>query len=231
MTESHTEPTLTLHHLNDSRSQRILWLLEELGIPYNIKSYQRGPDGIAPQELAQIHPFGTAPIITDGEITLAESGAIVEYIIDKYGAGKAQPPESGKLDNLFYTHYSEGTLMPLLVNKLIFSIAPSKAPFFIRPLLRVVFGALQTKLIDPRLAIHSKYIETHLSKGQEWFAGGSEPTSADYMMSFALEAWANGYPAVLGGKTKEYVKRVHARPAYKRALEKGGEYSYAKDNF
>ncbi|RDX54670.1 thioredoxin-like protein [Polyporus arcularius HHB13444] len=222
------EPKLIVHHLNNSRSQRILWLLEELELPYEIKKYQRTAEMLAPPELTAVNPLGSAPVITDGALNLAESGAIVEYILQKYGKGRAQPPESGIIDNLYYTHYAEASLMPVLVNKLVFRIVPERAPFLLRPLLRGVFSMLTTRMVDPRLKLHATMIEEHLSRTDGWFAGGPEPTSADYMMIFALEAWGSEKDNVLGPKTKEYVARVHARPAYQRALEKGGEYAYAK---
>ncbi|PIL27642.1 hypothetical protein GSI_10794 [Ganoderma sinense ZZ0214-1] len=219
---------LVVHHLNDSRSQRILWLLEELEVPYDIRDYQRTAERLAPPELKAVHPLGNAPVITDGDLTLAESGAIVEYIIRKYGNGRAQPSESGWVDNTYYTHYSEASLMPMLVNKLIFQIIPERSPFFIRPLLRGVFNKVSTLMLDPRLKSHAELIENHLTKTNGFFAGGDEPTSADYMMIFCLEAWASEDKSALGPKTVEYIKRIHARPGYKRALEKGGEYSFAK---
>ncbi|KIP09910.1 hypothetical protein PHLGIDRAFT_101988 [Phlebiopsis gigantea 11061_1 CR5-6] len=225
---SETVAGITVHHLNNSRSQRILWLLEELEIPYKIVHHKRQGDGLAPVELKAIHPIGTAPIITDGPVTVAESGAIVEYLIGKYGNGKFVPSESGMVDNLFFTHYTEGTVMPLLVNKLIFSIAPSRSPFILRPLVRLVFSGLETGFVLPRLTGHAKIIEDHLSKCGDWLAGGQGPTSADFMMSFALEAWVSELPDMLGPKIKEYVGRIHERPAYQRALTKGGEYKYAK---
>jgi len=218
---------VVLYHLNDSRSQRILWLMEELEIPYEIKKYQRTKEGSAPKELENVHPLGTAPVIVDGSITLGESGAIVEYLISKYGNGKAQPPEAGKVDDLYFTHYCEGSLMPLLVNKLIFTMIPERAPFLLRPLLRSIFSNVQNVMVNPRLKKHAALIEEHLSKCGTWIAGGEEPTTADYMMGFALEAWATGND-VLGPNTMAYIQRIHERPAYKRALEKGGEYKYAK---
>ncbi|KAG8750585.1 hypothetical protein FRC12_012816, partial [Ceratobasidium sp. 428] len=159
MTESQK---IIVHHLNNSRSQRILWLLEELEVPYEIKRYERTEDMLAPKELRDVHPLGLSPVITDGEIVLAESGAIVgafpsswngndstkahlillEYLIGKYGAGRFNPPESGYVDNLYFTHYTEGTLMPLFVNRIIFTVAPQRAPFFIRPVMNLIFGML-----------------------------------------------------------------------------------------
>ncbi|KAI0089500.1 thioredoxin-like protein [Irpex rosettiformis] len=220
-------PKLVVHYLDDSRSQRILWLAEELGFPYEIKHWKRTPDRLAPKELASVHPLGTAPIIVDGDITVAESGAIIDYIIRKYGQGKVSEPAS-VLDDVFYTHYSEGTLMPLLVNKLIFGIVPSRAPWIVRPLLRYVFNSLTDLLVTPRLKVQAQLLEDHLVKGGEYLAGGQGPTFADYMMIFPLEAWDHGDPDALGPKTKEYIERIHRRPAYQRALSKGGEYEFAK---
>ncbi|KAI0342309.1 thioredoxin-like protein [Trametopsis cervina] len=222
-------PKLVLHYLNDSRSQRVLWLLEELEVPYEIQKWHRGPDLLAPKELAEIHPLGTAPIITVGDdITIAESGAIIDYIVKNYGNGKVNVPASGALDDVFYTHYSEGTLMPLLVNHLVFSLIPARSPCIIRPLLRVVFNSLTGVLVTPRLKVQARMIEDHLSKSGDWIAGGDGPTSADYMMSFPLETMVTRAADFLGPKSLEYIQRIHNRPAFQRALTKGGEYKYAK---
>ncbi|KAI0685761.1 thioredoxin-like protein [Cytidiella melzeri] len=222
-------PKLVLHYLNDSRSQRILWMLEELEVPYELKYWKRTPDRTAPRELADIHPLGTAPVITDGDITVAESGAIVDYLAKKHGDGKILVPPSGQLDDVYFSHYAEGSLMPWLVIQLIFSIIPERSPWLTRPLMRILFSTLTASVVTPRLKQNATFIENHLSKCGEWFAGGQGPTSADFMMSFALEAWAHGDPSLLGPKTLEYVKRVHSRPAYQRGLEKAGEYRYATD--
>ncbi|KAI0070764.1 thioredoxin-like protein [Panus rudis PR-1116 ss-1] len=222
---------LTVHHLNDSRSQRILWLLEELEVPYQIKKYERDADRLAPKELSAVHPLGTAPVITDGDITLAESGAIVEYLLRKYGQGDLRATDT--LSDLYFTHYAEGSLMPLLVFKLIFQMAPQKAPFIIRPFIGLLFGTLARRLVDPRLKLHADMIEKHLSKDDRlWFAGGLGPTTSDYMMTFPLEAWLHDDPAangVLGPKTRAYVQRVHERAlTFAQAIEKGGPYAFAE---
>ncbi|KAI0746942.1 thioredoxin-like protein [Daedaleopsis nitida] len=229
-TADNESPKLVVHHLNNSRSQRILWLLEELEVPYEIKKYQRTSEMLAPPELKEVNPLGNAPVITDGTLNLAESGAIVEYIIQKYANGRAQPPESGLINNIYFTHYAEASLMPMLVNKLIFKIIPERSPFFLRPLLKGVFAMVSSRMLDPRLKTHAKMIEEHLAKTDGWFAGGQEPTSADFMMIFCLEAWSSEArnDGFLGPKTKAFIERAHARPAYQRALEKGGEYAYAK---
>ncbi|KAI5120884.1 hypothetical protein M0805_002984 [Coniferiporia weirii] len=219
---------IVVHHLNNSRSQRILWLLEELELPYEIKHYKRTDNHTAPEEMKSVHPIGLAPVVTVGDITIAESGAIIEYIITRYGGEKQKPTEEGYLDNLYFSHYSEGSLMPLLVNKLIFTMVPQKVPFFIRPLANMLFGGLLKTLVDPRLKDHTKFIEAHLSKSQTgWFANGEHPTSADYMMVFPLEGIQARLPQP-GSKIEEYLERVHERFAYKRALERGGEFSLAQ---
>ncbi|KDQ60257.1 hypothetical protein JAAARDRAFT_32638 [Jaapia argillacea MUCL 33604] len=183
---------------------------------------------LAPDEYRDLHPLGKAPVITDGDVTLAESGAIIEYIIQKYGNGRADPPETGKLDNFYFVHYAEGSLMPLLVNKLMFTLIPQKAPLLLRPLLKPIFGGLAAHLIDPGIKNHCKFIEAHLERGGDWLAGGDHPTAADFMMSFPLEALqSRGGSGSIGPLTEQYVKRIDERPAYKRALEKGGKYSYA----
>jgi len=220
---------LIVHHLNNSRSQRILWLLEELQVPYEIKKYQRGPDQLAPPELLAISPLGKSPVITDDSITLAESGAIVEYLITKHGNGKAVPPEFGFVDNLYFAHYAEGSLMPVLVQKIIFDMVPKRAPFLVRPIVNKVFAQLNKLLVEPEIKKHLTMIEAHLEKSKSvFFAGGQEPTSADYQMAFPLEAIVAMSPERVGPKIKKYVQIIHEREAYKTALSKGGEYAYAK---
>uniref|UniRef100_E1TID9 glutathione transferase n=1 Tax=Burkholderia sp. (strain CCGE1003) TaxID=640512 RepID=E1TID9_BURSG len=218
---------LTVHHLNNSRSQRVLWLLEELGVPYEIKRYERDPQTmLAPPELRAVHPLGKSPVITDDGLTIAESGAIIEYLVGKYGQGRFAPA-AGTPERLRYTywlHYAEGSAMPPLLLKLVaLRIASAPMPFFAKPIARKIAGTLQSSFIDPQLKLHLGYIEKELAKSQ-WFAG-DEFTAADVQMSFPLEAaTARGgmesqLPAVSG-----FLQRIHARPAYGRALERGGEY-------
>ncbi|KAL0565577.1 hypothetical protein V5O48_016444 [Marasmius crinis-equi] len=224
---------ITLHHLNNSRSQRIIWLLEELEVPYEIKKYQRTSEQRAPPELLKIYPLGKSPVITDTgaqgneNIVLAESGAIVEYLIKTYGNGKFAAATSGQayIDNLYYTHYAEGSIMPTVVQKLIFGMIPDRSPFLLRGLLRGVFGKITEMVVNPEMKKHSELVESHLAT-KEWFAGGSEPTSADFLMIFPAEILES--TGLAGPKTKEYAKKIHERPAYKKALEKGGEYSILK---
>lgn len=211
---------LTVHHLNNSRSQRVLWLLEELGVPYEIKRYERDPKTmLAPPELRAVHPLGKSPVITDDGLTIAESGAIIEYLVDKYGQGRFAPA-AGTPERLRYTywlHYAEGSAMPPLLLKLIaLRIASAPMPFFAKPIARKIAGTLQSGFVDPQLKLHLGYIEEQLSKST-WFAG-DEFSAADVQMSFPLEAaTARGgmrLPAVTA-----FLQRIHARAAYRRALE------------
>ncbi|KAF8886581.1 thioredoxin-like protein [Infundibulicybe gibba] len=221
---------LVVHHLNNSRSQRILWLLEELGVTYEIKKYERTELQLAPKALLDINPLGKSPIITDGPITLAESGAIVDYLITKYGDGQPIPSDPGYMHNIYFSHYAEGSLMPILVQKIIFDYIPKHSPFFTRPLLHMVFGQLNKKLVQPELRKHISMIESHLETVQNgWFAGGTKPTAADYQMIFPLEGIASDDSSQTPPpRIMAYVQMVHARPAYQRAIQKGGEYAYAK---
>jgi glutathione S-transferase len=220
---------LTVHHLNNSRSQRVLWLLEELGVPYEIIRYQRQPDMRAPAELRAIHPLGKSPVITDNGNTVAESGAIVEYIVDTYGEGRLIPPPKTpeRLRYTYWLHYAEGSAMSPLLLKLLFTLMPKRAPALLRPLVRKVSNQALTALVNPQLKQHMAYWEGELGKSQ-WFAG-AEFTAADIQMSFPLEAAAaragldQGHP-----KAMAFLDRIHARPAYARALERGGPYTVGR---
>ena len=220
---------LTVHHLNNSRSQRVLWLLEELGVPYEIVRYQRQPDMRAPAELRAIHPLGKSPVITDQGHTIAESGAIIEYILDTYGEGRLIPPPKTpeRLRYTYWMHYAEGSAMSPLFLKLLFTVMPRRAPALLRPLVRKVSSQVLTAFVNPQLKQHMAFWETELGKS-EWFAGG-EFTAADIQMSFPLEAAAarvgldKGYP-----KSMAFLDRIYARPAYKRALEQGGPYQVGR---
>jgi glutathione S-transferase len=216
---------LTVHHLNNSRSQRLLWLLEELGLAYEIVRYQRLPDMRAPPELRAVHPLGKSPVITDNGDTIAESGAIVEYLIETYGHGRLIPPPKTpeRLRYTYWMHYAEGSAMPPLLLKLLFTVMPKRAPALLRPVVRKVSTQVLTALVNPQLKQHMDFWEVELSKS-EWFAGEAF-TAADIQMSFPLEAAAaragleQGHP-----KAMAFLDRIHARPAYQRALEKGGPY-------
>ncbi|KAG7097632.1 hypothetical protein E1B28_004964 [Marasmius oreades] len=223
---------IIIHHLNNSRSQRILWLLEELGVPYEIKKYQRTSEQLAPPELLKVFPLGKSPILTDTgvdgkeNITLAESGAIVEYLLKFYSTGKFNSAQSGQeyIDNLYFTHYAEGSIMPVLIQKLIFTLIPQRSPWLVRWLLNGVFGKVSSLLVEPELKKHSDLVESHLSR-KTFIAGGSEPTSADFLMIMPAEMLEA--INIAGPSTKEYVKRIHDRPAFKVALQKGGEYAFS----
>lgn len=220
---------LTVHHLNNSRSQRVLWLLEELGVPYEIVRYNRQPNMLAPPELRAIHPLGKSPVITDNGNTIAESGAIVDYLVNTYGGGRLIPPDNTpeRLRFTYWLHYAEGSAMPPLLLKLIFLMLPKRAPLLMRPLVNAIAAKAQATLVDPQLKSHMAFWEGELSRS-EWFAG-NEFSAADIQMSFPLEAASaragleQGHP-----KAMAFLQRIHARPAYQRALEKGGPYSVGK---
>ena len=222
---------IIVHHLNNSRSQRILWLLEELGLEYDIKRYQRDPKTmLAPPELRQIHPLGKSPVITDGDLTLAESGAIIEYLVDRYGNGRLLPA-AGTPDRLRFTywlHYAEGSVQPMLLMKLIFDrIEKAPMPFFARPIAKAIAQKTKSSFIEPNIDRHLDYMETELGK-TAWFAG-QEFTAADIQMSFPLEAAVSrGGLDAKRPKLMAFLERIHARPAYKKAIERGGEYQLLK---
>lgn len=220
---------ITLHHLENSRSQRIIWMLEELGVPYEIKRYERDKKtGLAPASLKAVHPLGKSPVITDGSITMAESGAIIDYLGRTYGQGKFAPAPDAPtyLDYNYWLHFAEGSLMPSLVMRLVFdAIKKKKMPFFVRPIRDKIVSETMKLYVGPLIKTHFDYVEQHL-KQHDWFAG-NDLSGADIQMSFPLEAavaggGAKAYPAITA-----YVKKLHARPAYQRALKAGGDYAYA----
>lgn len=222
---------IVVHHLNNSRSQRILWLLEELGLPYEVRRYQRDAKTmLAPPELRAVHPLGKSPVISDGDLVIAESGAIVEYLADKYGSRGSAPslaPAAGTPERLRYSywmHFAEGSAMPPLLMKLIFDrIESGPMPFFIRPVARAIAGKAKSTFVMPNINRILDFMEAELGK-HAWFAG-AEFSAADIQMSFPLEA-----ASVRGGldekrpKLWAFLKKIHERPAYLRALEKGGKY-------
>jgi glutathione S-transferase len=219
---------IVVHHLNNSRSQRILWLLEELGVPYQIKRYQRDAKTLlAPPELRAVHPLGKSPVITDGTLTVAESGAIVEYLADRYGAGVLIPAHGtpARLRCNYWLHYAEGSAMPPLLLKLVFHrVRTAPVPFFVKPVARGIADKVEQSFIEPQLQLHLAYLEGELEKGA-WF-GGDDFSVADIQLSFPIEALAARggldarYPRLLN-----FLQHIHARPAYRRALERGGEYA------
>ncbi len=218
---------LTVHHLENSRSQRILWLLEELGVEYDLKRYGRDKQtGLAPPELLDVHPLGKAPVITDGSITIAESGAIIEYLVHAYDDGQLCP-EHGTPDWRTYTywlHYAEGTFMPLMIVSLILGrIDSAPMPFFIKPIARGITAKVRAAYLDATVKRNLAFMENALSES-EWFCG-SRFTAADVQMSFALEAaevrtsLTADYPQLAA-----FLRTIRARPAYKAALDRGGHY-------
>jgi glutathione S-transferase len=222
---------IVVHHLNNSRSQRILWLLEELGLDYEIKKYQRDPKTmLAPPELKAVHPLGKSPVISDDDNVVAESGAIVTYLVERYGQGKLVPT-AGTADKLRYNHilhYAEGTAMPPLLMKLVFDrMETERMPFFVKPIARGIAAKVKKMFIMPNIENNLAFLEGELNKSA-WFAG-SEFTAADVQISFVLEA-----AAMRGGLDARYPKLlawlegIHARPAYQRALERGGKYDFVK---
>tara|TARA_R110002167_G_scaffold63058_1_gene177868 strand:+ start:2436 stop:3101 length:666 start_codon:yes stop_codon:yes gene_type:complete len=219
---------IIVHHLNDSRSQRVLWLLEELGLPYEVKRYQRDPrTSLAPAALKAIHPLGKSPVIEDGDVRVAETGAIIEYLLQAHpGSGLRPAPntESGRRFS-YWLHYAEGSAMTPLLLKLVFSQLPKRSPLLIRGVVKAVSNKVQETFIDPQIGTHTAYWEDELGRFP-WFAG-KEFSAADIMMSFPLEAAGSRVPF---GTDKPHIsaflKTIHARPAWQRALERGGPYSY-----
>ena len=222
---------VTLHHLENSRSQRILWLLEELGIEYEIKLYKRDPKtNLAPDELKAIHPLGKSPLITDGGKVIAESAVIVNYLIrnyDKDGRFTTAPDSEAAQQNEYWLHFAEGSLMPYLVMSLVFTkVKTAPMPFFVRPVAKGIADQVMKSFISPNVENSLRFIEDHLSKNR-WFAG-ENMSASDFQMIFPLEAAmtrsgiASKLPAI-----NDWVKKVHALPAYQNALKKGGPYDYA----
>jgi len=217
---------IVVHHLNNSRSQRVLWLLEELKLPYEIKHYQREASGLAPKSLEAVHPLGKSPVITDDGTTVAESGAILEYLVETHGNGRLVPaagtPE--RLRYRYWMHYAEGSAMPPLLLKLIFDkVETGPMPFFAKPIARAISAKVKASFITPNIKRHLDFMEGSLKEGP-WFTGKAF-SAADIQMSFPVEA-----AAARGGLDKsrprlvDFLKRIHARPAYQLALERGGPY-------
>lgn len=224
---------IIVHHLNNSRSQRVLWLLEELGAPYEVKRYERDAQTmLAPPELRAIHPLGKSPVIEDtdvsGGVIIAETGAIIEYLLAKYpGAALASAAGTEAARRLTYwLHYAEGSAMTPLLLKLVFGALPKRAPGLIRPIVNAVSAKAQSGFIDPQIATHTAYWEGELTKAP-WFAGEAF-SAADIMMSFPIEAASSRAPfGADKPRLTAWLEKIHARPAYRRALERGGPYAYA----
>lgn len=220
---------ITIHHLNDSRSQRVLWLLEELGLAYEVKRYQRDPATmLAPPALRAIHPLGKSPVLEDGPVRVAETGAIVEYLLETHGGGRLRPAAGTEAARRFtyWLHYAEGSAMTPLLLKLIFSQIPQRVPLLIRPVAGLISRGMNRRMIGPQLAAHTAWWEAELGRS-DWFAG-DEFSAADVMMSFPVEA--AGSRIGFGPdqpRLKAFLERIHARPAWQAALKRGGPYSYA----
>jgi glutathione S-transferase len=220
---------IVVHHLNNSRSQRVLWLLEELGVDYEVKRYERNKQTmLAPPELRAVHPLGKSPVIeVDGQV-LAESGAIVEYLADRYAGGKLARPQGSpaRYSYIYWLHYAEGSAMPPLLLKLFVDrIAAAKMPFFARPIVRKVRQSAIDAFIGPQLKLHLDYMESALA-GRDWFVDDGF-SAADIQLSFPLEtAVSRAGLDESRPRLMDFLRRIHARPAYRRALERGGTYAY-----
>lgn len=215
---------IVIHHLENSRSHRILWLLEELELPYELRHYKRDPKTmLAPAALRAVHPLGKSPILEDDGLVLPESGAIIEYLLDTYGEGRLRPTEAP--DTHYYRmwmHYAEGSIMPLYVMQLVLHQMVAQGPAMLRPMLRKVNDGLQKAYLGPNLSTHIRYCEQILTYNR--YFTGEEFTAADIQMSFVLEALVqSGSPRdVRAPHCVALLERLRARPAYQRALEKGG---------
>jgi len=222
---------ITVQHLNNSRSQRILWLLEELGLDYEVKRYQRNPQTmLAPPELRAVHPLGKSPVITEksasGDLTLAESGAIVEYLADRHGAGRLAPaPDSPqRVRYLYWLHFAEGTAQPPSLLKLLFDRIKSRSPLLVRPIARTIADRALAAYVLPNIERNLDFMESELGKN-EWFAG-AQFSAADIQMSFPVEAYrARGGLDEKRPRLMHFLEKIHSRPAYRRAIERGGEYA------
>lgn len=223
---------ITVHHLEHSRSQRILWLLEELNLPYEVKSYARdAKTSLAPPELRAVHPLGKSPVISDGDVVVAESGAIIEYLVSK--AGGTLKPKSGTAEQrrwTYWLHFAEGTAMPYMVMVLIFErIKRTKMPFFAKPIARTISDKVLDSFVLPNIQRQFEHIEAELAQ-RPWFAG-DDFSAADIQMCFVLEAAASrkALSAATHPRMAAFLKACHARPAYQRALERGGPYALLQD--
>ncbi len=221
---------ITLHHLEDSRSQRIIWLLEELGVDYTIKRYERNPKtNLAPESLKQVHPLGKSPVITDNDRTIAESGVIINYLMENYGKEKfsLDRQSAAFAQSQYWLQYAEGSLMPFMVLALIFEkVKTAPMPFFIRPIAKAIVGNIMKSYVSPNIETHMRFIEQHLSNNT-WFAGDAL-SAADFQMIFPLETSMMRSPiADQCPHIKQFVERVHKMETYQSGLKKGGPYSYA----
>jgi glutathione S-transferase len=217
---------ITVHHLNNSRSQRVLWLLEELGILYEIQHYQRNATtNLAPPELLKVHPLGKSPVITDGDTTVAETGAVIEYLVDR--AGGRMRPAAGTPEHrryVYWLHFAEGTAMSPLLMTLILGRIRKSGPFFVRPIARRIADSVLGSFVTPNIKRQLAFMESEL-QSRPWFTG-SEFSAADVMMSFPLEvAVVRGGLDASYARLNDWLARIHARPAYQAALKRGGAYT------
>ncbi len=218
---------ITVHHLNNSRSQRVLWLLEELGIDYTVVRYQRDPATmLAPAGLRAIHPLGKSPVLQDDGQTVAESGAIIEYLVERYDSARRLAPSPGTPERLryrYWLHYAEGSAMPPLLLSLVFArLKRAPMPFFARPLARNIADKTLQRFVAPQVKLHLDYLEAELAE-RPWFAGEGF-SAADIQLSFPVEAAQARVGLQRHPRLADFLQRIHARPAYQRALVQGGPY-------
>ncbi|WP_067095748.1 glutathione S-transferase family protein [Marinomonas atlantica] len=216
---------LVLHHLENSRSQRIAWALEVLGVDYEVKTYLRTPDNVAPDTLKRIHPLGHAPVLQDDEMTIAESGAILEFLTDEYDPeNRLKPVDKKSLrDYRYWLHFAEGSFMPLLVMMLLFRKIPKQPmPFFVRPVAKSISNKVVSSFIEPRLRDVLSLIEEHLTVNH-WFAGDTV-SAADMQMSFPILALSASMPIEGYPHIERWLAAVRKDPAYQRAVVKVGEF-------
>lgn len=212
---------ITLHHLDQSRSLRIIWALEELGLEYQIKHYKRLPTLAAPPELKAVHPLGKSPVLTDGDLTIAESAVILDYLQTTYDSKNQFKPQNPQdlMQYNYWMHYAEGSLMPYLVMTLVMTNMPKHVPFLIRPIAKKISEGVRGGFINPRLKEHSAFLEDYFSQHQ--YAAG-EFSFADIQMSFPVMAMQqrtqNKMPQIAA-----YAERIQQRPAYQRAKAKSGD--------
>ncbi|WP_445114597.1 glutathione S-transferase family protein [Acinetobacter sp. WZC-1] len=212
---------ITLHHLEQSRSFRIIWALEELGLEYQIKHYKRLPTFAAPPELKAVHPLGKSPVLTDGDLTIAESAVILEYLQARYDTeNQFKPTRPQDLQQYTYwMHYAEGSLMPLLVMTLVMNNVPGRVPFLIKPVAKKIVEGVKGGFIQPRLKEHTLFLEDYLAT-HEYFAGNF--SFADIQMSFPItamqERMKGKFPQMMA-----YADRIQQRPAFQRARAKSAD--------
>lgn len=217
---------IVVHHLENSRSQRIVWLLEELAVDYELRSYQRDPDTmLAPASLKQVHPLGKSPVITDGEHTVVESGAIIEYLVTRHGGQWLVPavdtPQWIRYQH--WMHYAEGSAMPpLLIRRIMSRLGDKPVPAILRPAGKLLEQGVRQKFLDPQIRTHLDYWETELGR-HEWFAG-EVFTAADIQMSFPLIACDKGGELSRRPNARRFLEQVRSRPAYQRTVSKIGEF-------